>query len=276
MTEALGVSPFVGHADDTLELLTSAGDTVYLGNPNWVTGANFSVKDIERLAAAIPDGLLIVDEKYFDFYGISALPLLQQYGNVMILRSLTSGFGIDHDASGFVVSSPERTEQLRNRYDWSGLSRTLMTILSTILVSADALSQRLALIHNEALRVAKGLTELGVQNRMTSADFLLLRVADPIRVGNFLARSNAAPENLEGYPGLEKYIRYRLQSPLSNDSFLSAFGKMPREYYHLDNLDRRAVLLHRPADRGRSEAVTATQNRLHAEQLQDEAMETGK
>jgi histidinol-phosphate/aromatic aminotransferase/cobyric acid decarboxylase-like protein len=245
--EVLGASPFISHPDDILDRITSDRDIIYLANPNWITGASFSSADIDRLVQAIPRGVMIVDEKYVDHYGISALPLLSQYRNVIILRSVTTAFGIDADSSGYVVSVPEFISAFKEVYDWNSISNTLMTILTTTLISEDARRQRLSMLRDEALRVATRLNQLGVQNRMTSADFLLLRVANPAQVGNFLVRHNTAPENLDGYPDLKNYLRYRLQSPLSNETFLSAFAKMPKEYFHLDTIDRRAVMFHRPA-----------------------------
>jgi hypothetical protein len=74
-----------------------------------------------------------------------------------------------------------------------------------------------------------------------------MRVADPSRVGNALARYGTPVENLEGYPGLENYVRYVIQSPMSNDRLLSAFERMPSEYYRMDDIDDRSVMFHRPA-----------------------------
>jgi histidinol-phosphate/aromatic aminotransferase/cobyric acid decarboxylase-like protein len=247
LDEVLGASPFICHAEDILERLSSDRDIIYLANPNWVTGASYASADIDRLVQAIPRGVMIVDEKYVDFDGISVLSLLNQYRNVVLLRSVTTAFGIDADSSGYVVALPEFVTDFKQAYDWTNMSTTLMTILTTTLVSDDARSQRLTMLRDEALRVSTRLTQLGVQNRMTSADFLLLRVASPAQVGNFLVRHNIAPENLDGYPDLKNYLRYRLRSPLSNETFLSACARMPRELYHLDTIDRRAVTLHRPA-----------------------------
>ena len=246
--EGVGFSPFVGHVDDVLSAISSSSDIVYLANPNQVTGSSFSLRDLDKIADRVSDGKLIVDESYFDFYGISAIPLLEKYTHVVILRSLTTGFGLDSDMSGFMIGSQGLISGFKDIFDWRRYSKTQHRIQTTILTSHDARNQRVNSIHDESLRTANALTKQGVQNRLTSADFILLRVADPARVGNFLAKYGVAVTNLDGYPELKQYMRYRVQSPLSNDNLLAAFKRMPKDYYHLDNIDRRAVLLRRPAD----------------------------
>ena len=48
------------------------------------------------------------------------------------------------------------------------------------------------------------------------------------------------------YPHLQKYMRYRIQSHLSNDGFLEACSKMPVEYFKLATTERRSVTLLKP------------------------------
>ena len=246
--EVLGASPFVSHPEDILEAIDSDQAVVYLANPNWVTGSNYSFAHLDRIARAIPHGTLILDEKFHDYYGITGLPLLEQHGQIVVIRSLTAGFSIGSDQSGYLVGTLGFANEFKDAFAWSRITTTMFRLLTTTLANAKVADKRLAQVHDEALRVANELTSIGVQNRITATDFLLLRVADPKRVGNNLAGFGTPVENLEGYPDLENYMRYRIQSPLSNDNFLSAFHRMPSEYYQMADIDKRAVMFHRPKE----------------------------
>jgi len=248
MAEVLGASPFVSHPEDILEAIDSDQAVVYLANPNWVTGSNYSFAHLNRIARTIPQGTLILDEKYHDYYGITGLPLLEQYGQIVVIRSLTAGFGIGSDQSGYLVGTPGFANEFKDVFAWSRITTTMFRLLTTTLANETVADKRLTQVHDEALRVANELTSIGVQNRITATDFLLLRVADPKRVGNNLAGFGTPVENLEGYPDLENYLRYRIQSPLSNDNFLAAFRRMPSEYYQMADIDKRAVMFHRPEE----------------------------
>ena len=250
--EILGVSPFVSHPEDILEAVDSSQAIIYLANPNWVTGSSYSFAHLDRIAQAVPDGMLILDEKYFDYYGISGLPLLDKHENIVVVRSLTASFSIGSDQSGYLVGSRHFANRFRDEFAWSRITTTMHNLLTTTLANETIANQRLAQVHGESLRIANALTQMKVQNRITATDFLLLRVADPKAVGNQLAACGTPVENLEGYPDLENYLRYRIQSPLSNDNFLSAFRRMAVEHYKMDSPDKRAVMFHRPAEKSRA------------------------
>ncbi|MCP4684436.1 MAG: aminotransferase class I/II-fold pyridoxal phosphate-dependent enzyme [bacterium] len=246
--ELPGPTPFMGHAADVIPALKTGHEIVYLACPNWVTGADYSLQHLEAIADRVKSGILIVDEKYLDFYGISALPVLEKNAHVIIARSLTAGFGIRSDESGYLIGSPGLIGNFKETFAWTGISTTLYKIIVTTLANEEARTLRLTTVHDESLRLTTRLTRLGVQNRITATDFLLMRVADPARVGNLLAKHSAPIENLSGYPGLKNYVRYVIQSPLSNDRLLHAFSRMPAEYYTMDDIDKRAVMFHRPAE----------------------------
>ena len=55
-------------------------------------------------------------------------------------------------------------------------------------------------------------------------------------------------DNLGIYPDLANYLSYRIQSPLSNDNFLSACKRMPVNYYRMSNINKRAMKFHRSGE----------------------------
>ncbi|MBN1213615.1 MAG: aminotransferase class I/II-fold pyridoxal phosphate-dependent enzyme [candidate division Zixibacteria bacterium] len=258
LKETLAVSPFTGDPDRTLEEISTGREIIYVANPNRVTGANYSLADLEMLARAVPEGTLMVDEHYYDFYGISGLPLLERHANIIVIRSLTTSFGIRSDESGYVVASKDIINALKEAYSWDRISRMTYKILSTCLMNYEAMETRLKLLHDESLRIALGLNRLKIQNRLTATDFLLLRVADPVRVGNYLASSRVQVENLDGYPELKNYIRYDIQSELSNDIMINAFKRMPEAYYRMDNLDKRFIKMRKPGQGKKTETGAET------------------
>ncbi len=61
---------------------------VLLANPNAPTGLAIPPADVERIAASNDAGV-IVDEAYVDFGAESALPLIDKYPNLLIIRTLS-------------------------------------------------------------------------------------------------------------------------------------------------------------------------------------------
>lgn len=246
LVEALGNSPFSLDVESILAAIKSPHDLIYISNPNRITGANYSVSDLERLARAIPQGTMFIDEYYFDYFGVSGLPLLEILANVVILRSFTASFGINSSDTGFLLANGETINVAKDSCQGKPISSTVRKTILATLVNEEAMSLRLHEVREESLRLATALSRLKVQCQITTADFLLLRVANPKDVGNYLARYKTPVENLDGYPQLKNYLRYRIQSVYSNDRLLEAFKKMPPDYYRLKAIDRRPVKLPRP------------------------------
>lgn len=241
--ELFGVSPFAGDVEPARAALDSPARVIYVANPNRVTGSNLGLADLDALAAAVPDGMVIVDEYYFDYFGITAITLLERYTNIAVLRSFTAAFGINSANSGYLVASAKTIDRVSEYLGQQNFSNTVYRTISITMAGDEPLGKRLKELHDESLRVATALNRLGLQCRITAADFLLLRVSDPTSVGNFLAQYRIPIENLDGYPQLQKYVRYRIQSYQSNDKFLDACQKMPAAYFKAARADSRPVTL---------------------------------
>lgn len=243
VNEVLGRSPFVGDLDAVIDAVPGPDAIIYISNPNRTTGANYGLADLEMLVNAVPDGVVVVDEYFFEFFGITAAPLVDRYDNVVVLRSFTAGFSIPSSESGFCAASEPTIRRLEQQSPLPKMSKIMHRIITMSAAGREPLARRLSSLHEEALWMAKELSGLGIQCRITPTDFLLIRVNDPARVGNSLARYKVSIENLDGYPELGHYMRYRIQSEFSNRHLLNAFRNMPTEYYRLDSLDRRAISL---------------------------------
>ena len=243
--EVVGKNPFTYSFDSTIEEIKN-GDIVYIANPNKITGANFSLTGLNKIAEKNKDGLVIIDEYYFDFYGITGLSLIEKYENVVILRSFTAAFGIYSSDAGYAVSSKKIVARCKEMFPQKHISTILRkTILATV-ANQDVSNERLHEIREEALRITKKLTRLGIQCRITATDFLLMRVASPKDVGNFLNRNKVDIENLSGYPKMNHYIRIRIESYFSNDRVIKAFEKMPENFYKMKSVEKHSMTLHRP------------------------------
>ena len=129
------------------------------------------------------------------------------------------------------------------------ISAMMKRAVREIGANEEIVALRVTELHSEALRVAGKLTRLGVQCRLTANDFILLRVASPKDVGNFLTRFRIPIENLDGYPMMRRYLRYQLGSSQASDRLLEAFQRMPAHYYRMATFDHRGMVVRRGAER---------------------------
>lgn len=224
--EIIGHSPFAGDIETIFRQEIRPNDILWVSNPNRITGSHYTVNEIERIAKLVPRGLLIVDEAYPCCFGISAESLLESCQNIVLVRPINETSG---EAGFFVTRNEQILQQLH------GIERKLMPVSYTqqVLSQLDRKTDeanRIEQLYNESLRLALYLSRMEVRCWITATDFLLLRVADPVGAGNHFAANHVTIENLSGYPQLEGYLRYRIQSQQVNEQFLGAMQSMPEQF----------------------------------------------
>lgn len=83
-------------------------------NPNAPTGIALSIEQIEKILRAA-DGrfAVVIDEAYADFSEATALPLLQTYKNLIIVRTFSKSFAFAGMRLGFCVAHPDAIDALK-------------------------------------------------------------------------------------------------------------------------------------------------------------------
>lgn len=90
-----------------VEAFAQAREQVVLPNPNAPTGLCVPPEQIERILAADPERLLLLDEAYVDYGGQTCLPLLERYSNLLIVRTFSKSRNLAGGRLGYAVAPPE-------------------------------------------------------------------------------------------------------------------------------------------------------------------------
>jgi len=104
-------------------LIEASARIVMLPNPNPPIGTWYGNPDLECLAAADPDRLVIIDEAYVDFAEGDALPVYRKYENVVISRTFSKSYSLAGLRAGFCVARPRLTEALNKIKDSYNVNR---------------------------------------------------------------------------------------------------------------------------------------------------------
>ena len=83
-------------------------------NPNAPTGVEMPFSDIEEILLKNPGSIVIVDEAYVDFGGVSALPLIEKYDNLLVVQTFSKSRSLAGMRIGYVFGNPELIRYLND------------------------------------------------------------------------------------------------------------------------------------------------------------------
>ena len=99
---------------------------IILANPNAPTGRLLPLADIKQLAAMHPQSAVIIDEAYIDFGGATALALVRQHANLLIVRTLSKSHSLAGLRVGYAVGQRgliDALERVKNSFNSYPLDR---------------------------------------------------------------------------------------------------------------------------------------------------------
>ncbi|MEI8105971.1 MAG: aminotransferase class I/II-fold pyridoxal phosphate-dependent enzyme [Actinomycetes bacterium] len=118
----------------------------------------------------LPDARpLIVDEAYMEYYGETAIPLLDQ-GDVIVLRTFSKAFGLAGARIGYALASPELAAELNARQAPAPVSSLAAALAVAALASPPDVQPVIA----ERERLASSLRALGLEPLPSQANFVFV------------------------------------------------------------------------------------------------------
>lgn len=80
---------------------------VIFPNPNAPTGILMELSEIEDIIAHNRDVIVVVDEAYIDFGGVSALPLIEKYDNLLVVQTFSKSRSLAGMRVGYAMGNPK-------------------------------------------------------------------------------------------------------------------------------------------------------------------------
>ncbi|MCU1272789.1 MAG: histidinol phosphate aminotransferase, partial [Bryobacterales bacterium] len=92
--------------DELLHAITPATRAVIIANPNNPTGTGVQFHGIERILRRARKAVVLIDEAYYEFCGVTALPLVERDPNLCVSRTFSKVYGMSAMRLGCVFSNP--------------------------------------------------------------------------------------------------------------------------------------------------------------------------
>jgi histidinol-phosphate aminotransferase len=193
---------------------------IFLSSPNNPTGNCFSSDRILKIVAK-SRGIVVIDEAYQPFSSEKGfLPLLKDYGNLVIMRTL-SKIGLAALRLGFLIADDAiigEVNKVRLPFNVNSLSQA---------VAVEALREKsraksfIRTVVSERKRLSDEMEQIeGVRPFPSEANFILFRVDDPDDVYKRLLGRGVLVRNIN--ESVKGCLRVTVGAPEENSAFLKA------------------------------------------------------
>jgi histidinol-phosphate aminotransferase len=178
----VGVMPradFSFPLDGVLAAITPNTRVVFLTNPNNPTGISMPLDAIRSIAGAVPaEAIVFVDEAYAEFSGVTFIPELRSFPNVIVGRTFSKAFGLAGLRIGCLVGADDRLDPIR-------LSIPVYSVNIAAVVAVRAALEDRAYVDEYVRQVAESKVllyaacdRLGLTYWRSGANFVLVCVGD--------------------------------------------------------------------------------------------------
>ncbi len=163
--------------DALIKSVTSATKAIFLANPNNPTGSAISIDEIRRVLLAAPHALVLIDEAYFEFCGITAIELVKEFPNLFVSRTMSKAYGLAGLRCGCLISNKENMFWVRQAQ--SPYSVNFVAVAAAVAAVGD---QEFVTDYVREVLAARSfvvaeLSRLGIKQFRSDANFVLFMVA---------------------------------------------------------------------------------------------------
>jgi histidinol-phosphate aminotransferase len=156
-----------------LAAITPRTRAILIANPNNPTGTAINLAGIEQILKAAPHAAVLVDEAYYEFFGVTSLSLLWKYPQLFVSRTFSKVYGMAALRMGCLFSQAANVKYLHK-------AQSPYSVNTLAVIAAEAAIEDSVWIEDyvaEALAAREmlelGLEKLGINYVPGSANFIL-------------------------------------------------------------------------------------------------------
>jgi histidinol-phosphate aminotransferase len=212
--------------NNAIKAIDSNTRLIFLANPNAPTGNLTPQKDIIKL---LETGLpVVVDEAYYEFSGVTVVPFMKQYSNLMVVRTFSKWAGLAGLRVGYGLFTPEIAEYLHRIKIPYNVNVAALAAVEESIKDLGYLLDRTKAIIAEKDRMFNELKNIKwLKPYPSQANFILCQVLN--------GKAKAIHQRLQDKgilvryfekPRLESCIRFSVGKPEHTDALLEALREI--------------------------------------------------
>lgn len=183
---------------------------VIFPNPNAPTGVLLPLEKVEEIIKANRDVVVIVDEAYIDFGGVSALPLIEKYENLLVVQTYSKSRSMAGMRIGYAFGNEKLIKYLNDvKYSFNSYTMDQLTLVMGEASMKDRgyFEKTTQQIIQTRERVKKELAELGFEFEDSKSNFLFVthpkfsakQLFEDLKEAGIYVRYFSKPKRIDNY-----------------------------------------------------------------------------
>lgn len=164
---------------EMLEAVTDNIKLMFVCSPGNPTCKAIPLSDVKKLAESSYKGIIVVDEAYVDFSKEgSAIKLIQDYPNIVVLQTLSKAFGLAGIRCGFAIGNDDVIQLMNNVKAPYNVNKLTSEVAVNAIKHVKTLETNIQTLLEQREVVAKELEKLDFVVKVYPSDsnFLLVRL----------------------------------------------------------------------------------------------------
>ena len=191
---------------EILAELKAAPRVFFLPNPNSPTGNLLSHGDLRRILAAAKNTMVVIDEAYFEFSGVTVIPWIRRYKNLIVTRTFSKTAGLAGLRLGCLFVHGELAAIMRKAQSPYPVNVAALAAAEAAIQDRGFIAKTLRDVRAGKKELERGLARLGVRHFPTGGNFILVyfgeranKIVAALDRQGTLVRDRSSDFNGEGY-----------------------------------------------------------------------------
>ena len=213
------------NVDAILSKTTPDTRLCFINSPNNPTGNQFRIHEIRKLLTNF-DGVIVVDEAYVEFASYTLKELIEEYDNLVLLRTFSKAFGIAGLRIGYSIANTQLTKALRSVQLPYNINKVSLTIATKLLHHPKLIQNILQQVKTERTALYKNMCAIhNVTAFKSETNFILFQTNNTEQMFQSLLNRNVLVRKFDNILNKGCFLRVTIGTPTMNQLFLDALHK---------------------------------------------------
>jgi histidinol-phosphate aminotransferase len=196
---------------EVLAALGKGPRVFFLPNPNSPIGSLLSQAEVRKLLKAAPRTMVVVDEAYFEFSGVSVIPWIRRHENLIVTRTFSKTAGLAGLRLGCIFVRNELGAVMRKAQSPYPVNAAALAAAEAAIADRGFIQRTVREVAQGKKLLARGLDRLGVKHFPSAGNFVLVRFGERAKeIVAALANKGILVRDRSSDFGGEGYVRITL------------------------------------------------------------------